>query len=222
GHWRGVHWHASGGATVRYLSDPSRETISAIRVEAPGAEPKLFKGPGADAALAAAKEGDWRTMDCMDCHNRKGHRFDLPAAAVDQALASGRIDPSLPFIKREGVKALEATYASHAEAAAKLPEGLAAFYGKQYPEVAKEKAKEVSAAGNALAQIYAGNVFPDMKVGWGTYPDRATHERGCYRCHDNEHVTAGGEKVSKRCGTCHTVIADQEKEPEVMEVLYPD
>jgi len=222
GRWRGAHWHASGDVQVRYLADASRDTVHAIRVEAPGAEPKLFKGPGADAALAAAKEQDWRTMDCMDCHNRKGHRFDLPGAAVDEALAAGKIDPGLPFIKREGVKALQATYATQAEAAAKLPAAVAAFYDQQYPEVAREKAKEIAAAGRALSDVYAGNVFPDMKVGWGTYPDRSAHEGGCYRCHDNEHVAAGGEKVSKRCGGCHTVIADQEKEPEVMDVLYPN
>ncbi|HVE84883.1 MAG TPA: cytochrome C, partial [Myxococcales bacterium] len=218
----GAHWHASGEGKISYLSDASRDTVSAIRLETPGAPPKVFKGPGADAALAAAKEGDWREMDCMDCHNRKGHRFDLPAAAVDQAMALGKIDPSLPFAKREGVKALQASYATREEAAARVPEALAAFYREKYPEVAKDKEKEVAAAGRALAEIYAGNVFPDMKVGWGTYVDRSGHERGCYRCHDNEHVTDAGEKVPKRCGGCHTVIADQEKEPEVLEVLYPE
>lgn len=222
GRWHGAHWHASGEGKISYLSDASRDTVYAVRLEAAGAPTRLFKGPGADAALAAAKAGDWRTMDCMDCHNRKGHRFDLPTTAVDQAMALGKIDPSLPFAKREGVKALQASYPTREEAAVRVPEALAAFYREKYPEVAKDKEKEVAAAGNALAEIYAGNVFPDMKVGWGTYVDRAGHERGCYRCHDNEHVTEAGEKVPKRCGGCHTVIADQEKEPEVLEVLYPE
>ena len=92
-------------------------------------------------------------MDCMDCHNRKGHRFDLPAAAVDEALASGQVDRALPFVKREGVQALQASYATHEEAAAKLPEALADFYRRQYPGVAKDKAKEIAAAGRALAGV---------------------------------------------------------------------
>jgi hypothetical protein len=58
GRWHGAHFHASGGVQIRYLADAARDTIHAVQVDAPGAPTRLFKGPGADAALAVAKEED--------------------------------------------------------------------------------------------------------------------------------------------------------------------
>jgi nitrate/TMAO reductase-like tetraheme cytochrome c subunit len=223
--WTGAHWHASPGTKIRYLADERRDQVFAIEAQEEGeAVPRLFKGPGADEALAAAAKDPslWREMDCMDCHNRKGHRFDTPQGAVDEALASGAIDPELPYVRREAVRLVKAEYPSQEEAKRALAEGLAAFYRAQYPGVAEEKGQQIATAGEALGRIHERNVFPEMKVTWGTYPDRGGHEGGCYRCHDNEHVAADGTKVSRKCGTCHTVIATEEKEPEVLEILYPE
>jgi hypothetical protein len=40
-----------------------------------------------------------------------------------------------------------------------------------------------------LVAIYNRNVFPDLKVTWGTYPNNLGHTDfpGCFRCHDGSH-----------------------------------
>ena len=39
------------------------------------------------ATAAAPATAQWRTMDCVDCHNRPTHVYDAsPESAVDQAL----------------------------------------------------------------------------------------------------------------------------------------
>jgi hypothetical protein len=43
-------------------------------------------------------------MDCVDCHNRASHTYRSPQYEVDLALAEGRIDRTLPYIKREGMR----------------------------------------------------------------------------------------------------------------------
>ena len=44
---------------------------------------------------------------------------------------------------------------------------------------------------------------------------------GCMRCHDKKHVTEDGEKISGSCKTCHTVLADDEADPEILKTLKP-
>ena len=63
-----------------------------------------------------------REMDCMDCHNRPSHTFDLPDRAMDRAMNAGSISASLPFAKKKGLELLKAAYASREEAAEKIPE----------------------------------------------------------------------------------------------------
>ena len=56
-------------------------------------------------------KGTWRTMDCIDCHNVVAHRVaPTPEQAVNAALAAGRIDRGLPFVRREGGTADEASH----------------------------------------------------------------------------------------------------------------
>ena len=70
---------------------------------------------------------------------------------------------------------------------------------------------------------YGSNVFPGMKVDWGTYPNHLGHTDfpGCFRCHDDLHTTAEGETISQDCFTCHTLLAMDEENPEVLQTLRP-
>ena len=68
---------------------------------------------------AAPPAGEIRTMDCVDCHNRPTHILHSPDQSVDAALADGRIDASLPFIKQQGVASLTASYTSREQAMAR-------------------------------------------------------------------------------------------------------
>jgi hypothetical protein len=180
---------------------------------------KLFKP--ADETPEDASE--WRTMDCIDCHNRPTHQYHLPMDEVDNAMAKGYMDKSLPFLKRESMKALEAQYNNHEEARAGISRQMHAFYQENYPEIADEKNAVIEQAIRELQVIYTSNVFPEMKVTWGTYPDNTQHfdSPGCWRCHDRKHKTDDGEKISRDCGMCHTILAQEEENPEILETLNP-
>ena len=75
-----------------------------------------------------------------------------------------------------------------------------------------------------LADIYSRNVFPELGVTWGTYPDNRGHQDfpGCFRCHDGEHVDAAGEEITKSCFRCHYPSATADAKPEVLEILGVD
>ena len=159
-------------------------------------------------------------MDCIDCHNRPSHIYRTPEDELDRAMAEGRIDPALPFVHREGLKALQAGYTSHEEARAKIAAALDEFYAKQQPSADRAR---VAAAAHELGDIYCTNVYPSMNIRWGTYPSHLGHmsSPGCFRCHDGEHANASGATISQDCDTCHTVLAMEEQNPEVLKTLQP-
>ena len=70
-------------------------------------------------------------------------------------------------------------------------------------------------------QLYQRNVFPQMKVGWGTYPNNLGHDPspGCFRCHDGNHTTADGRAIASDCSTCHELLAVEEKDPDILKLL---
>jgi len=57
-----------------------------------------------------------------------------------------------------------------------------------------------------------------MKITWGTYPNHLGHidSPGCFRCHDDGHVAAGGAKITQDCNACHNVLAMEEAAPKVL------
>jgi hypothetical protein len=215
----GIHWHVDPGVKIRFLSDPSRQNIYDVEMTPADGKMKTFK-------TAEKPEGptEWRAMDCVDCHNRPSHTYKLPGTEIDSALDDGRIDKTLPFIKREGLRILKGTYTSQDEAHAAISRELDAFYKAKYSELATSKAAAITAAGKALGDIYAWNVFPMMKVTWGTYPNNLGHtddSPGCMRCHDKKHVAADGAKITGSCNACHAVLADDEADPQILKDLKP-
>ena len=212
----GIHWHVGPGVTVRYLSDPSRETIYTVELKTPDGTPKTFK-----TSAVPTVDAQWRTMDCIDCHNRPAHSFHPPDEEIDAALDDGRVDTSLPFIKREGLRVLKSDYPSQQQARGGILRAIDQFYRAQYPEVASARASAVAQAGRALGDIWAANVFPQMKISWNTYPVHIGHQQspGCWRCHDNRHVSESGERIRKPCGLCHNIVSEDEAAPAVLKEL---
>jgi len=216
----GIHWHVDPDHQVRYLSDPSRETIYTVELTDAEGEVKRFEGPEEPPEGA---ELTWRVMDCVDCHNRPAHTFQPAPRVLAGALSDGRLDPSLPYLARQGLELLESDYASHQEARQEIGARLASFYAAEYPEVAADRREEIDRAGATLADLWTSNVFPEMGVGWGTYPNHIGHEDtpGCWRCHDEEHETAEGEAISQDCDACHSLLAIEEEDPEILAELNP-
>ena len=94
-------------------------------------------------------------------------------------------------MKKTALDLVKAEYKSDEEAAQKIPAGLAGFYQQKYPEIACEARARISRQPDrSLLAIYRRNVFPDLKVAWGTYPNNLGHADypGCFRCHDDSHT----------------------------------
>jgi cytochrome c551/c552 len=213
----GIHWHVDPGVEIRYLSDEDRETVYEVELKTAAGEVRRYKTEDARPPAGAV----WRTMDCVDCHNRPSHTFRPPVVEVDQAFADGRIPRDLPYLHREAVRLLKGPYETHDEATKAIGQGLQAFYARQYPAVAAARSAAIRETAATLAALYRSNVFPSMKVGWGTYPNHIGHENspGCFRCHDDAHQTADGRAISQDCSTCHGLLAVQEEAPEILTTL---
>jgi hypothetical protein len=94
------------------------------------------------------------------------------------------------------------------------------WYKENYPAIDQAKLdRSIAGAQNA----YAMNVFPEMNLEWGTYVNHIGHgeafDIGCFRCHDGMHESEAGEVISSDCTTCHVILAEDEKNPEILQTL---
>lgn len=213
---RGIHWHVDPGVRIRYLADEKREVIGTVELSGPDGAPATFR------SKAPAGEARWREMDCVDCHNRPTHVYRSPEDEVDALLAAGRVDAAaLPFARREALKALRAEYPSHEAARAGIAAALGAFYAG--PEGGGAPRAAVERAAQELGDAWARNVWPSMRIGWGTYPSLLGHEAapGCFRCHDGDHETDDGRAIRADCDLCHELLAQEEKDPPILKLLAP-
>ena len=220
GNTGGIHGaHMGPGVHIRYAaSDKKRQTIPWVEYSSGGAtQTYLADGTTPDAVRALPTF----EMQCVDCHNRAAHSFELAEHAVDHAMATGQIAATLPFVKKTGVELLKATYSSDDDAAQKIPAGLNSFYQQKYGDSWAKRSNDVSLAGQALLAIYRNNVFPDLKVTWGTYPNNLGHidDPGCFRCHDGGHSTADKKTITQDCSTCHQMLATDETDPAILKTL---
>lgn len=218
GRGRGIHGvHVGPGVHIRYApSDETRQTILWVEYEDADGHKTAYDVNG--GKNQPPRKAEIREMDCIDCHNRPTHTFQLPDHAIDNAIAGGLISPSLPFVKKQGLAILKTTYTNRAEAAVQIPAALTAFYRDGYPDVYRQQAEPVRQAAQAILDIYDRNVFPAMRISWGPYPDNLGHDDfpGCFRCHDGNHVSAGGLVVTQDCGASHNLLAVQETNPKIL------
>ena len=212
--------HLGPGIHIRYAaSDKKRQTIPWVQYTDQTGAARSYLASG--TSTASVRSLPTFEMQCVDCHNRASHAFELPDRAVNQAMADGQIPPSLPYIKKEGVELLKASYSSGDEAAQNIPAALSTFYLQKYPDAAVKQGAAIHAAGQTLAAIYQRNVFSDLKVTWGTYPNNLGHtdDPGCFRCHDASHMTPDNKTIAQDCNACHQAVAMDEPSPEILKTL---
>jgi nitrate/TMAO reductase-like tetraheme cytochrome c subunit len=212
----GIHGrHLSKDSRIEYeTADDRRQVITRVKYVDDAGKEVVFAPEGAPAGEPKER----RSMDCVDCHNRPTHAFEQPNTALDKALTDGRISRTLPWTKKKGMELLQAKYADQEQGKKAIADGLAAFYQKEHAQVWNTRKVEVEAAGQALAAIYARNVFPSMNVQWGTHPNNVGHTDfpGCFRCHDDLHKSADGRVIKQDCESCHAVLAMEEENPKVL------
>ena len=215
----GIHGrHLDSRSRITYLAgDPQRQSIGQVTYRDDKGQLVEYSNP--DVKVPPGTEP--RQMDCVDCHNRPTHAFELPDLAVDRLLEEGRISRDLPFAKKQSVAILKADYPSQDAAAEKIPQAVEAYYQATYPAVFSQKRALVDAAGQALKDAYLRNVSPEMKLTWGTHPNHIGHQDGggCFRCHDGSHAAKDGKAIASACDTCHVILAQDEKDPKILKDL---
>jgi hypothetical protein len=146
-------------------------------------------------------------MDCMDCHNRPSHIFFPPETAVDKAMAGGNISPQLPWIKKLALDALVKEYGNHQNVHEEIRQSIEGYYARNYPKVMKNQKAQIDKSIDAILTIYDRNVFPTMKVNWTSYPNNIGHRNwpGCFRCHNDRHISQTGKVLTSSCPVCHTM-----------------
>jgi nitrate/TMAO reductase-like tetraheme cytochrome c subunit len=216
----GIHGrHLDAEERISYVStDGRRELIPKVTYRDDDGKLVDYVSEDTKATPADLARAETRKMDCLDCHNRPSHTFDLPERAVDRALDEGRMSHTLPFVKKKAVELLRRDYPDRATAEKQIAEGLVEFYRTEHPEVFQKRRAAVEGASVAVRAIYLRNVFPDMKVTWGTYPNHIGHEDflGCFRCHDESHKAKDGRTITGDCTACHTILAQDETNPKVL------
>jgi nitrate/TMAO reductase-like tetraheme cytochrome c subunit len=196
----GIHWHMNLANKVEYIAtDERRQVIPWVRFTDTNGVVTEYQT--ADFKHDPNKSSI-RTMDCIDCHNRPAHRFQSPNDAVDFAMAGGRIDATIPWIKSNAVAALVQRYSTEGEAMQKINASLRANY---------PNAQQLDSLIRNVQHIYRNNFFPEMRADWRAYPDNLNHKdgAGCFRCHDGLHKTSDGKRSIKAsdCNACHTILA---------------
>ncbi|HEV8376189.1 MAG TPA: NapC/NirT family cytochrome c [Candidatus Polarisedimenticolia bacterium] len=222
GEGHGIHWHMNLAHQITYLAaDRERTKIPWVRSKGPSGKVTEYLDSEAGLSAAVIARSPKRTMDCIDCHNRPAHRFDLPEDAVDAAIRDRQLDRALPYLRRQMVAALRASYADKKSADRGIADSLQKFYREQYPEIAARSGGAIGKAADAAREIYARNIFPEMKVTWGPHPEHIGHERspGCFRCHDGSHRSADGKEIGQDCSLCHTLLAIGEEDPPILKTL---
>jgi len=205
--FEGIHWHVSNDVKVEYESlNEKRTLIGKIKVTKPSGVTEEYT---IDREEEGGGEGQWRTMDCIDCHNRPTHVYDELSDKIDFGFYSKKLDPKLPGLREDSFTVLQKEYSSRDEAKEQIVATLLSLQAERNgADFVAENERTIISSGRYLLEGYLGNVWPAMKVTWGTYKGHNGHRNeedgyGCFRCHDEEHTTQFGKTISQSCDLCH-------------------
>lgn len=212
----GIHWHIAPRNEVRYASvNNEREIMLWVDVLQPDGGYRRYANTSAGMETGGKEPAAVRVLDCIDCHNRATHIYEDPQKALDARLNSGEIDRSLPYLKREALRAITNSYNDKDTGLSSIERHMFAFYGRNYPEIASAKKEDIQAAVRVLQDVYDRNIHPRMNIRWGSYPSFAGHENGsgCFRCHNDRMRNEKGEAIMDGCTACHSILAYDSEAP---------
>lgn len=208
----GIHWHMNIDNEITYFaSDEKRENIVWVKAKnkRTGTE-TIYKFKGNEVKFDSEKI---RLMDCIDCHNRPSHIYYNPSKIINSLLSNNKLDKNLPYIKTIAIEALEGKYSVKRKALDSISIVVNDFYKQNYSTEFNSLKPKIDDAIREIKKVYSRNYFPEMNVSWKYYPNNKGHmySKGCFRCHDGEHISDNGKKISSDCNACHTII--EQKSP---------
>ncbi|MCB4757524.1 MAG: NapC/NirT family cytochrome c [Elusimicrobia bacterium] len=206
----GIHWNMNIKNKISFVSaDERREVIPWVHSVGPDGIVTEYISEESTLSLEEIAKRPVKQLDCIDCHNRPSHVFYSPRIALDRAFEARKLDPSLPYLKRESARLLSGNYATEEEALAAIDKGLNEFYQTHYSAIAESKIEALRQAADTVKSIYSRNMFPEMKTDWRSHPNHIGHLEfdGCFRCHDGQHKSKDGKVISNDCNICHTILA---------------
>jgi nitrate/TMAO reductase-like tetraheme cytochrome c subunit len=206
----GIHWHINPDVNIEYISDnDKREVITYVRYtnKATG-EITVFRNPDTPVSDSLLSASEKRTMDCIDCHNRPSHNYKSPPVYFDKAMLTGDISVNIPFIKKASMDILRNTFNSKDTAMLQISEHILNFYKTGYPEIYAAYSETIGKSISSIQKAFSQNTFPSMKVTYDVYPEHIGHleTEGCFRCHNDAFTSDKGEKITRDCNLCHTII----------------
>ncbi|HCT29413.1 MAG TPA: cytochrome C [Bacteroidales bacterium] len=217
----GIHWHINPKVKIEYISnEDKREEIPWVRyTNLETGEVTEFRDTEAEVEQDVIDKSEKRTMDCIDCHNRPSHNYLTPATFIDQSLTSGAIPKDLRFIKKAMMKAFVEPMKSTTDSTlAQIDSLIHGYYKEKKPWIYNTRLDDINKSVAEAKRQFGYNMFPEMKASWDAYPEHIGHKvfDGCFRCHNDTHVSTDGKKtISKDCNICHTIasqgIAGQEQ-----------
>lgn len=219
----GIHWHIAEQNEVRYVSvDDKREEMVWVDVRQPDGSFKRYRNTALIDPASANTATEPRTLDCIDCHNRATHIYEMPDHALNKRMRLGRLERTLPFVKREGLAAIRTNYRDSATAYEGIANHMYGFYRRQYPSVFAHQSAAIDRAIDELRSVYFRNIHHGMNITWGAYQSHIGHRGnndGCFRCHSPNMVSDDGDPVRSDCTMCHSILAFEGQTP--FEYLNP-
>jgi len=206
----GIHWHINPNVKIEYKSSEDRGKIPYVKyTNKKTGKVTIYKTANYNEKNSSKTTMEDRLMDCMDCHNRPSHNYQSPMKFFNALMASGKISKDLPDIKIVAMEILNTEFPTKDSAFSYIKNHIIEYYSLMYEDIFKEKRKQIDQAIKSIQEGYAQNIFPFMKVKWENYPNHIGHLEfnGCFRCHDNKHVSTDGKMISMECNLCHKIVA---------------
>jgi len=209
----GIHWHINPDVKIDYIyTDTKHQKIPWVRyTNTKTGKVTVYKDESSKKDYGSSKD-KMETMDCIACHNRPSHIYNPPAFYINNAITAGRIPQDLPEIKFAALEILGKEFKSNDEAYNAIKGGVNRFYKENYSDLYASSKGKIDKAVSGIWNEFQKNCFPEMRVRWDKYPNNIGHVEfdGCFRCHDDKHVSSDGKKISKDCNICHSIIAQGE------------
>lgn len=223
---RSIHWHIGLDHTLEYYAtDEDRQEIPWVRVTYnDGTVDEFFDTENEDFNPDEIPEDEIRTMDCIDCHNRPSHRFLSPFEVINKAMLSGQLDVKIPDLKSTLSDLFLTEYQTTEEGLETIETELRDSYA-DYMEENPDQQKAIEQTIDISKTLFTQNFFPEWNANWSKHTWNIGHFEfpGCYRCHDDQHMTRDESKViSNDCNLCHSIVRQGEGWDELQNLEYKE